>query len=230
MRGTNIIFCILIALITVTGCHNISRKKIKNEGEIVYSISYDDSLDPKFNQKLLPTQITVKFNGKNTFNKIEGLNGAVTLTYIQNYNDKTRLVLIKLFSKNMYYQEPLNDNDSLTAFAGMPDINLQGKGENVDFMGYDCTKVKAIFKDSANTPFEIIYTKEIDVSNPNTNTPFEMIDGVMFKFKIILYNRLLTIRASKISSMSIPMEEFNIPSGYEKVPRKTIEDVISLVQ
>lgn len=170
------------------------------------------------------------FNGENSLNKIEGLSGAVTISFIKNSENKTRLVLIKLLNKKLYYQESFDSIDSPNAFAGMPGITLNSNHETIEYKGYKCTKISAFFNDSANNPFDIIYTNEIKVNSPNANTPFEKIDGVMLKFKVKLYNHPMTMFATKIRATNVSMDEFITPSDYEKVNRKTIEDVISLLQ
>ncbi|MHC1704141.1 MAG: hypothetical protein AB9846_09565 [Tenuifilaceae bacterium] len=230
MRVSIFSFCILIVYFIAPSCNSWRSKKIVDEGIIEYTISHDDSLKPNFNKNLLPSHFTVKFKGKNTLNKIEGLSGAVSLTFINNHDTQSRLVLIKLLNKKLFYQEPLTVQDTLNAFAGMPDIIIDSKVEKINYSGYKCTKVNAFFKDSTNIPFFIIYTNETKVLNPNLNTPFEKIDGIMFKFKVKLFNHLMTFTATNIKAAKVSIDEFNIPEGFEKVDRKTIEDVISLIQ
>jgi len=230
MRGPIIIFCILLALSFGPACTNSGSKKIIDEGVIEYTISYDDSLKPNFNPNLLPSRFTIKFKKNNSLNKIEAMSGAVVLTFIKNYEQKDKIVLIKFLNKKLYFQEPLDNNDTLNIFSGMPEIILDSKYESVDYKGYKCSKVSATFDDSSNVPFDIIYTNEIKILHPNENTPFKNIDGIMLKFKIKLYNHLLSFRATSITSTSVSSDEFITPDKYEKVSRRTIDDIISLIQ
>lgn len=230
MRQIRFILIFFIPLTIFSGCNYCNPKKITNQGIIEYSIAYDDSLKPNFNKNLLPNRFIVMFNDSNSLNKIEGLSGAVTISFISNNENRTRLVLIKLLNKKLYYQESIDSTNAPNAFAGMPKITITPDRQSIDYKGYKCFKASAYFNDKNNTPFEIIYTNDIKVKSPNANTPFESIDGVMLKFKVMLYNRPMTMSAIKFTATSVSKEEFVTPSGYEKVDRKTFEDVISLLQ
>ena len=229
MKITQFILLTIAVIAISQSCERCKSKKIIDEGIIEYSISYDDSLKPNFNPKFLPDKFTVKFKGENALNMIEGLSGAVTVTFIKNLETKTRIVLIKLLSKKLYYQDSISNN-TLNAFAGIPEMVINPIPESILFKGYNCFKVSAYYKDSLQQPFDIIYTNEIKVDKPNENTPFAGISGVMLKFKVDLYNHKMTFKATKITSTKISSEEFIIPAGYEQVNRKTIEEVIALIQ
>lgn len=219
-----------LLFIVLMGCNTNRSKNNFNEGTIEYSIQFDGNDGSKINTNMLPNKLTVKFRNDNTSNKIEGLSGSVNLTFIKNLDDNNLIVLVNLWSKKLFYQDSLLKANLPNAYAGMPDISIEKTDEIVRFKGYNCKKAIAHYKDSSNFTFDILYTNDINITNPNANTPFELIDGVMLKFSIKFNKYLMTISSTSIKSEEISMDEFTVPSGYEKVSKRTIEDLVSLMQ
>jgi hypothetical protein len=230
MRYSKHYYFVFIILLTISGCSSFRSKKVFKEGTIEYAIQSEDQAKPGFNSHLVPNKIIVKFRDSNTSNTIEGLSGAVTLTYINNFEDQICIILVKLLNKKMYFEEPLVKSSLPSTYSGMPQLIIKKTDEIVNFQGYKCNKAIASFNDSTKYSFDILYTNEIKITNPNANTPFDSIDGVMLKFKVKLYRHLLSISATNIKQEDISMDNFTTPADYDKVPKRTIEDFISLLQ
>lgn len=212
------------------GCNGKRFKKTFDEGTIEYDIKFEGNDQAKINTSMLPSKITVKFRDNNISNKIGGLLGSVNMTFIKNIDDKSLIVLVNIWSKKLFFQDSLLKQNLPNAYAGMPAIWIEKNNEVIQFNGYNCMKAIAHYKDSSNYSFDILYTKEINIANPNANTPFELIDGVMLKFSIKLNKYLMNISSTSIKAEHISMDEFKVPAGYEKVSKRTIEDLVSLMQ
>jgi len=230
MKQIKYLYTFPLLFIVLMGCNTNRSENNFNEGTIEYSIQFDGNDGSKINTNMLPNKLTVKFRDDNTSNKIEGLSGSVNLTFIKNLDDNNLIVLVNLWSKKLFYQDSLLKANLPNAYAGMPDISIEKTDEIVRFKGYNCKKAIAHYKDSSNFSFDILYTNDINIANPNANTPFELIDGVMLKFSIKFNKYLMTISSTSIKPEKISMDEFNVPSGYEKVSKRTIEDLVSLMQ
>lgn len=224
------ILIILSLLLFIFGCKGGHTNKTFNEGTIEYNIQFEGADQSKINTNMLPTKLTVKFRDNNTSNKIEGLSGSVNLTYIKNVDDNNFIVLVNLWSKKLFYQDSLLNANLPNTYPGMPAIRIDKTNEMVMFNGFSCKKAIAHYQDSSNYTFEILYTNEINIDNPNANTPFDQIDGVMLKFSIKFNKYMMNISSASIKSEDISMDEFSLPSGYEKVSKRTIEDLVSLMQ
>jgi len=230
MRFSKYSYLIFLLLVVLSACKNFRSKKNFNEGTIEYAIQVENGSKSNMNSSMIPNKIVVKFRDNNTSNKIEGLSGAVTLTYINNVEGKNSIVLVKLLNKKLFYEEPLINGGLPSTYSAMPRLIIQKTNDLIDFQGYKCNKAIATFDDSTSYSFEILYTNEIKITNPNANTPFDSIEGVMLKFNVKLYKHLLSISATNIKQEDIPMDNFTIPSDYAKVSRRTIEDFLSLLQ
>ena len=184
----------------------------------------------KINPYSIPNKFTIKFKDNNLSNKIEGMSGSVNLTFIKNVDDQAFIFLVNIWNKKLYYQDSLIKKYLPQTYPGMESLSIEKTNEVVEYNGYKCKKAIAHFQDSTNLSFEILYTNEIYITNPNINTPFETIDGVMLKFSVKLNKYLMNLSASSISQEDISMDEFKLPNGYEKVSKRTIEDLVSLMQ
>ena len=221
---------ISLFLLALWGCNGNRSKRTFNEGTIEYDIKFEGNDQEKINTSMLPSKIIVKFRDNNISNKIGGLSGSVNMTFINNIDDKSLIVLVNIWNKKLFFQDSLLKQNLPNAYAGMPTIWVEKTNEIVQFNGFNCMKAIAHYKDSSNNSFEILYTKEINIANPNANTPFELVDGVMLKFSIKLNKYLMNISSTSIKAEHISMDEFKVPLGYEKVSKRTIEDLVSLMQ
>jgi hypothetical protein len=221
---------VLLFLIVFSGCTYLGSKKLFNEGTIEYSIQSEDNAKKGGSPGLMPNKIVVKFHDNNISNTIEGLSGAITLTYINNVESNYYLILLKLLNKKMFYQEPFVMGSPPSLYSGMPNLTIKKTDEIVNFQGFNCQKAIATFNDSTHYSFDILYTNDIKIAIPNANTPFDSISGVMLQFKVKLYKHLMSITATNIRQEKISKDNFTTPTDYTKVPKKTIEDFTSLLQ
>jgi hypothetical protein len=227
----SLISLILLGILLLSSCKELAKTKDLSEGFIEYNIEYFDTvLQNSYNANMRPNKMVIKFKDSNTINKIEGLSGAFTFAFIQNKQGQKAYTLIKLLNKKLFYQEPLLPNTLPFAYSDMPEFSITYTDEVINMLGFNCHKAIGHFRDSLSTPFEILYTKEINVNNPNANSPFEEIDGVLLKFTAIMFGHKMNVQASNIKSLKISDEEFVIPTGYEEVGLDVVKDVIDLLR
>lgn len=230
MKRNHTLYLVLIIAIVFLSCGKSRSKKNFNEGTIEYSINVEGADKAKISNYSIPSKFIVKFRDNNTSNRIEGMSGSVNLTFIKNIDEQTFIVLVNLWNKKLYYQDSLIKRYLPETYPGMELLVIDKTEETLEYNGYKCKKAVAHFKDSSNLSFDILYTNDINIANPNADTPFEPIDGVMLKFSVKLNKYLMNLTATTIKQEDIPMAEFELPEGYEKVTKRTIEDLVSLMQ
>lgn len=224
------LFTLSIILLPIFGCDNHPNLKGLDEGYIEYNIEYYDCDSMKFTSKMRPSSMVVKFKDNNTINKIEGLSGTFAFSFIQDIELQKTFTLIKFLNKFLVYEEPINDTLFPFAYEGMPKFSIENTNETEVYLGLNCNKARAKFNDSIWYPFEILYTNELSIENPNFNTPFEEIEGVMLRFSVILFDQKMKIQATNIKAAKIPYDEFLVPKYYEKIEKETVIDIIDLLK
>lgn len=217
-------------LLSTPGCRSNKADKDFSEGVIEYKIIYDESQPSRYDSKLRPDKMVVKFKDNNTINKIEGLSGSFMFSMVQNYKQNQVYTLIKILGKKIFLSESIEDGRYPYAYSEMPSISIQKTDKKVVFMGLNCSKAVATFNDSLGHSFEILYTNELAINTPNRNTPFEEIDGIMLKFSMVLMKQNMQIVTNSIKSKAIADDEFILPKGYELVDEDTFENVFELLQ
>lgn len=202
-----------------------SGTSLKESGTVVYHITYpNDSL----NTKTLPTQMTIRYKNSMIFTQIEGLSGMVNITYIENRETKVSHYLIKLLNKKLYYTDSTGSVGASFLYQDMPSITITPEDGIKKILGYNCHIAKFHINDSSQATFDVYYTKDIGQPNPNVDTPFEQIDGVMLQFGMLLANKKVIIAASKIENDGLDNSNFAVPSGYKRINKETLLEVFKL--
>ena len=218
-----------LILLSLSSCISKSPKKI-SEGRIEYDIEYDTLTLSRIDKKILPSSLIVRFCNNKTINTIDGLSGAIAISIISQPSKKEFTTLLKVFNKKLYHSEPYTNGHYPALYARIPKVNIDTLITDCDYIGYKCKSVMGYFADSPDNKFEIIYTKQIAIDNPNMYTPFENIDGVMLGFNLRFNNLDMKLRARNVAKENINDDAFKIPTDYKMVDFQTMTDLIYLLQ
>jgi len=222
-----ILFFSLVGVLFFNSCSKIDYSGKVKEGIIEYDIEYLNSTEVSVSN-LLPKRMVIKFKNNNTINKIESFSGIVSFTHLSNYKKKKHVTLVKLLNKKFQYHEE-NTLSSLN-FESLPGMKLIPTDEYTKIAGYNCRKVRATFEDSTDASFDIYYTNEIKIANPNRNTPYKEIEGVLLQFDVKMYNFNVRFKANSIQKCKVSDSEFAVPVDYKMVNKDTMEEIINLFQ
>lgn len=228
-RSVNQLVGAVVILFTLSSCISKSPKQI-SEGLIEYDIEYDTLTLSRLDKKILPSSMVVRFSNNNTINTIDGLSGAISISIISQPSKKEFTTLLKVFNKKLYHSEPYTNGHYPAPYSRIPKVNIDTLITDCDYIGYKCKSVMGYFADRPDNKFKIIYTKQIAIDNPNLNTPFESIDGVMLGFNLRFNNLDMKLKARNVSKESIDKDLFKIPKDYKMVDFQTMTDLIYLLQ
>ncbi|WP_152541856.1 hypothetical protein [Saccharicrinis fermentans] len=96
--------------------------------------------------------------------------------------------------------------------------------ESKEVAGIQCKKAMVQF--DSGDPFEVFYTNDIHIDQPNRHTPFRKVPGVLMEFHIDFNGIRFLFKASDISYDSPKKSTFNIPEDATPTPEKEIEALI----
>ena len=216
---------LIILLFIVISCNNVFKKKIISEGIIKYEIIYLD--DQKKNPiiSLLPKELIIKFNEKNAISKVEGWMGIFSMSGITLKVNGTTFMLVKLMDKKYVYEQ--KPSDQSLGYDELPGMKIEFVEETKEIVGYKCKKAIVSFPNADIEPFDIFYTNDIKIEDPNWNNPFKVIDGVLLEFQMSQRNIKMRLIAKNVAEETIEDNEFAIPDGYEKVSREEMEEFLN---
>jgi hypothetical protein len=92
--------------------------------------------------------------------------------------------------------------------------------------GFNCKNAEVTFPANRKKIYNIWYTNEINVKNPNAATPFTQVDGVLLSFFFFIGKAELHFDAETIYKKEIPENTFERRPKYMKVSREQIDSLI----
>jgi hypothetical protein len=203
---------VLIITFLVLGCTK------KNEGVIVYDITYKQSKEENPIINLMPTTMEFYFKDDLILTQIEGWMGVFKSIQISNLSDSSNTLLMKLLDKKYYYKRSLSDTP--LDFERLKINNVEYLKEKVIYKGYDCNQVRIEMEDSLSSEFVFYYTEIFAVISPNRNNPFNEIPGVLMRFNMSLQGLSLQLDFKEYRDTVFPENTFDIPNDYLEISRE----------
>jgi len=199
----------------------------KEEGEILYTISYLDNKIQSVPSQTLPKELVVKFKNGYYLSNISGMFGYFTITNIINHRNSSNLTYLQVLDKKYYYQGKMNELSP--GFSKMPEMTIEYGNEVKNICGYECKPAIISFPSSDMKSFTVYYTNEIPIKNPNSSNPYINIDGVLLEFHLNLSKVEMKLTAKSVSFKQISSKEFKNKSNFKKVPGEFITTVLDKI-
>ena len=219
------IFSIISLLIFLPSCNEIMKGMRISEGYIEFDISY-----PKITEEnndlegLMPSEMVYKFKDHKSSYTFNVAMGIFKATFISDSKKREILHLIKLLNKK--YGLVMDEKEALEMNANISNVKLNFTDETKEIAGYKCKKVEASYEEEGRIEkFDLYYTDEINVDNPNWSTPFHEIKGVLMEYQFYRYDFLMKFTAKKVVKKNIKDSEFEFPEDYEAITIKEMEDL-----
>jgi phenolic acid decarboxylase len=223
VRFSFVLFIALILAMTGFSCKEKGGKNI-SQGEIHYNIDYIGSFGP-MPKEVLPKNLIVSFkDNKIIFEMISsfGNSGILNLS-----NPEKGIVdtYFSLFTLKYFYA--VQPGEQFPGFEAMKDIVIKKTGRTSVICGFNCKNAEVTIPSLGNKVYQIWYTNEISVKNPNTATPFSQIDGVLMSFFFFLGPAELHFDAETVYKKDIPDEIFERRDKFMRVSRAEIDKFIN---
>jgi hypothetical protein len=195
-----------------------------SQGEIHYTIRYSGSFGP-MPKEVLPKNLIVSFKqDKILFEMISSFGNSGILN-LANPEKKIFDTYFSLFTLKYFYA--VQPGEEYPGFETMNGIDIKKTSKTSVICGYNCKSAEVTFPYDRSKVFEIWYTNEIDVKNPNTATPFSQIDGVLMNFFFLLGQAELQFSAENVYKKDIPDVTFERRQKFTRVSRQEIDKFIN---
>ncbi len=223
MRFSYVLFIAVIFAMTGFSCKEKGGKYI-NQGEIHYNIDYIGNFGamPK---EVLPKNLIVSFkNDKILFEMISSFGNSGILN-LANPEEGIFDTYFSLFTLKYFY--PVQPGEQFPGFEAMNGMSIKKTAKTSVICGFNCKNAEVTLPGVKDKVFEIWYTNEINVKNPNAATPFSQIDGVLMSFFFFLGSAELHFDAETVYKKEIPDEEFERREKFTRVSREEIDKFIN---
>ena len=108
---------------------------------------------------------------------------------------------------------PLNRENWAETNAKFQNLDYAFTEDNKELIGFKCSRANAILKDS--TIIEVFYTKDISIENPEADSQFGSLPGMVLQFSYTKEKMMVVFTATAINFDPVPIQKFDLPSsGY----------------
>ncbi len=195
------------------------------EGMIKFSITYKQDKVGGYSANVLPKQMTMEFSNDKVRNTIEGGMGFFILVHVSDTRHLQHTTWLK-FINNKYIFEGERKAPPC-CFGMLEGMKLEYTDSTKQIAGLNCLHAIAKFPDNGIEAFDIWYTEELGLINPNNNTPFMDIPGVLLEFNTLMGNANMHMMATGYEARHIPPKHFQAPKNFKPVSKAEIEKILN---
>lgn len=205
-----------ILLITVAiapyGCKRGEFDGLK-EGKVVYDVTFEgEEINPMV-KAMLPSEVVTYFGDNKTCMVISmGMNMMETKLVSDASSYKYTTMVAAMGKKiAMILDKAQVDKNYLDRV----DLKVVHTNEVKEIAGMQCKK--ATVTDSTDHTYDVYYTEDLAISNPNWSSPFRDIDGLLMEYSIQVGGMKMNLKAKEIVNIEQDPEIFKVPNDYEIV-------------
>ena len=217
---------LLLLGIMSQSCSLISKGKGEIiEGQVIYKITYPEEANSHNMSFLFPKEMHLFFKDDKQKATFKGSMNLYSLDFIHLNKSDSFFTLLQVLDRKLYV--PASNSGDIFLFQNYSNekvIFSEGKTRNI--AGFKCEMAEIKPANSKIPDITIWYTEEIGVNNPNRNTPFEKIPGLMLDFEVNYQNIAFHFKADKVISIEVPEDVFMVPESYSKSSISEIEEMI----
>jgi hypothetical protein len=214
----------LVAIIIATtgySCRDRGGKNI-SQGEIHYTIEYLGNTNMP--REIMPRNLVVSFKDDKILFDISAPIGNSGILNLSNPKEGIYDTYISMLSWRYYYAA--QSGEPHPGFDAMNGIVIKKTTRTSVICGFNCKAAEVRFPAKMDKVYEVWYTNEINVKNPNAATPFKEIDGVLLKFFFIMGPAEMHFNAETIYKKEIPDKTFERREKYLRVSRDQINNLL----
>ncbi|MBN2348836.1 MAG: hypothetical protein JXJ22_08370 [Bacteroidales bacterium] len=216
-------YIVTILAVLLSGCSSFDSDDKYENGIIEYEITYLENQIQNYPSALLPKKMKLAFTRHQSINTIEGFMGFFKLDNLTSFNGKKCITHLKVLDKNYVYEG--KRNELMCCFDAMENMKIEFTDETKLIAGLQCKK--AIIKQGDETSFEVYYTNEIKIENPNITNPYKKIDGVLMEFELKMNNLRMHFIANKFENSKPEKSKLEIPDEAEIITRDQMSYVMN---
>ncbi len=218
-----IVFFLLLYLI-LPQCSIPNENNKISEGTIFYKIAYYHPQVLDVPQELLPGIMVMKFNNRYTNSTIEGFMGLFAISILSDLKEANSITMLKVFDKKYYYQGAVIASPDHPENPGTIKITLLDDEKII--AGLKCKKAQVEYVNQEKNPFSVYYTTEIGPKNPNINTPYHALPGILMEFDLSIGDLSMRMTADKFNTQSVSKKDFNVPENYKPISENKMKALI----
>ena len=199
--------------------------KVADEGTIEFTATVVDQANPMAG--LAPSKMIIKFKNNKSCAEMSAGMGLFSTSFISDPEKKTLTQLVKLLNKKLSLvlnAAAIEKENAAYKFDLTP-----LKGVKV-IAGYNCQSAHVKMHDDFETEFDLYYTTELKIKDPNFANPFHMIDGVLMEYQMKKFGLEMKFTTKTVRKESIDDSTFELPADYKPVSAEDMNTLFEQLQ
>lgn len=176
-------------------------------------------------KELMPKNLVVTFKDDNIIYELISPIGNSGIINLSNPSKDIYDTYLSLFTIRYFY--PSQPGELFPGFESMKGIEITKTSKTAVICGFNCKNAEVTFPFDRSKKYEVWYTEEISVRNPNASTPFYQIDGVLMSFFFFIGRSEFHFTAQNIYKKEISDRLFERKEKYKEVSRNDINKFIN---
>jgi hypothetical protein len=216
------LYSFLLILAGLYGCKESSLRSF-DEGEIHYKIIFHDR-NAILPDELMPNSMIVTFKGDKTLMEISspvGNNGVFIVNEPEMNRSRT---FLRVLGMKYYYEGTANEIPP--GIDPMKGMSVELTNQHTDILDLKCNKAIIRIPEKDFT-YDIWYTDELKISNPNDSTPFKDIKGVLMNFFFLMGDIMVEFQADGIYERPVPDKVFEKGDDFRRIDRNAMDGLIT---
>ncbi len=220
------LFTLFVSILIINfSCKKLPFKSGPKEGVLIYRINYNVDQNHNPIVIILPHHMVTIFKNDKTSTSIKGFFNTFKLIFLTRPDINKKYILLSINDLNFYNEEPLNGPNLGAKDIGK--VNIKFVDSTFMYKGLHCKIAKVYCKSISNDTFNLIYTNDIKIKNPNIATMYSEVPGVIVKTKLKLFNIPMDIELEKIKKQKVDPTAFEIPKkNYKYMSIDALEKMI----
>ncbi len=217
-----------LAMFGFAGCEqggdSVESTMMVTEGKITYQLSYPQFKEDNIFTSMFPSEMSFKFKDNNTKNELKTSMAVFSTSLLANNSEKKVTHLVKVANK--YSGLEMDSIEIMNEYGKKPDgMTITPTAKTKEIAGYMCKHALVAFANDSTKNFDIYYTNEIGIKDPNWCTPFYEIDGVLMEAQVNKFNIDMHMVATSVVAEEYPEEEFIVTQEYQPITVKEMADI-----
>lgn len=223
MRSGKALLFTVILIFVAYSCKKAGGRRI-NQGEIHYDVQYEGhvTLMPK---ELMPKNLVVSFKDDNIIYELISPFGNSGITNLSNPSKEIYDTYLSMFTIRYFYAS--KPGELYPGFDAMRGMEVKKTARSAVICGFNCKNAEVTFPFDRSKIYNVWYTAEIPVRNPNASTPFNQIDGVLMSFFFFIGRSEFHFEAQNVYRKEIPDKTFERKEKFKRVSKNDINKFIN---
>jgi len=173
---------------------------------------------------MFPKEMSFKFKNNNTKNELKTSMAVFSTALLANNKKKSVTHLVRIASK--YSGVVLDSAEIMEEYGKKPDgMVISATDSTKEIAGYLCKHALVTFTNDSSKSFDVFYSTDIGIDEPNWCTPFHEINGVLMEAQVNKFNIDMHMVAKEVVAEEYADDEFIVTQEFEPITVAEMADI-----